>query len=236
LELPAQLTTKHLFRIKGSDGPSNICQIHLVNSGSGVKVQVLASGGTSVATVDTMTEGSTYHLWWKHVPGSGSDAECHVAFSTTTSMPTDGQNGYAKRTNGTSTLTADTLQIAPEYSSDGQCMDISIDNVFITSSTLTGVFLADLDLSTASLSFTGEETKSVTVTNNGDRATTPTTSLTTGSTTHSQTVSNACGASYTYYVRCQDGSGNPTPTSTAISYSVATAGTTLYLPWRVATP
>lgn len=64
----------------------------------------------------------------------------------------------------------------------------------------------------------------------------PNTFSTTGSTTHSQTVSNACGSSYTYYVRCQDGSGNPTLTSTAISYSVATAGTTLYLPWRVATP
>ncbi|MDD4986742.1 MAG: hypothetical protein PHQ43_13395, partial [Dehalococcoidales bacterium] len=64
----------------------------------------------------------------------------------------------------------------------------------------------------------------------------PNTFSTTGSTTHSQTVSNACGAAYTYYVRCQDGSGNPTLTSTAISYSVATAGTTLYLPWRVATP
>lgn len=64
----------------------------------------------------------------------------------------------------------------------------------------------------------------------------PNTFSTTGSTSHSQTVSNACGSSYTYYVRCQDGSGNPTLTSTAISYSVATAGTTLYLPWRVATP
>jgi hypothetical protein len=32
------------------------------------------------------------------------------------------------------------------------------------------------------------------------------------------------------------GSGNPTLASTAISYSVSTAGTTLYLPWRVATP
>lgn len=51
-------------------------------------------------------------------------------------------------------------------------------------------FLADLDLSVSSLSFTGEEAKSVTVTNNGDRAATPTTSLTTG--THFSISADTC--------------------------------------------
>lgn len=73
-------------------------------------------------------------------------------------------------------------------------------------------FLADLDLSTSSLSFTGEEAKSVTITNNGDRATTPTTSLTTG--THFSITADTCdGQSIAPEGTCQvevtsDGTGS----------------------------
>ena len=49
----------------------------------------------------------------------------------------------------------------------------------------------------------------------------PNTFSTTGSTTHLSTISQTCGASYQYYVRCQDGSGNTDTTSTPISFSVA---------------
>lgn len=53
-----------------------------------------------------------------------------------------------------------------------------------------GYLLADLNLSGSSLAFSGEETKSVTVTNAGTRSTTPETSLTTG--THFTISSDTC--------------------------------------------
>ena len=46
---------------------------------------------------------------------------------------------------------------------------------------------------------------------------------TTGELSHSTVVSNACGASYTYYVRSMDAAGNKNTSSTAISYSVEAA-------------
>jgi hypothetical protein len=48
---------------------------------------------------------------------------------------------------------------------------------------------------------------------------------TTGGTSHSQSVSNACGDSYTYYVRCIDGAVNSNSFSTEIGYSVAASAT-----------
>jgi hypothetical protein len=51
----------------------------------------------------------------------------------------------------------------------------------------------------------------------------PYTFSTTGGTSHSSTVSNGCNASYTYYVRCIDGSGNANTSSTSIAYSVSAA-------------
>lgn len=43
---------------------------------------------------------------------------------------------------------------------------------------------------------------------------------TTGTTSHSQALSLGCGISYTYYVRCIDGSDNANTSSTAITFSV----------------
>ena len=51
----------------------------------------------------------------------------------------------------------------------------------------------------------------------------PHTMSTTGELAHSQVVSSACGASYTYYVRSMDSSLNKNTSSTAISYSVEAA-------------
>lgn len=44
--------------------------------------------------------------------------------------------------------------------------------------------------------------------------------FTTGTTSHSQSLSLGCGLSYTYYVRCIDGSDNANTSSTAINFSV----------------
>lgn len=46
----------------------------------------------------------------------------------------------------------------------------------------------------------------------------------TGGASHSETKSLACGASYTYYVRCADYSGNTMTSSAQISFSIAAAG------------
>lgn len=51
----------------------------------------------------------------------------------------------------------------------------------------------------------------------------PNTFTTTGGLIHSSNLSLACDASYTYYVRCIDGSGNANTSSTEISFDVASA-------------
>ena len=44
---------------------------------------------------------------------------------------------------------------------------------------------------------------------------------TTGGTSHSQSLSLACNAAYTYYVRCNDASGNKNTSSASIGFSIA---------------
>jgi len=59
-------------------------------------------------------------------------------------------------------------------------------------------------------------------TSNVAYASLPSTFTTTGSTSHSQSLSGLTnGGSYTYYVRCIDGSGNADTSSSTISYSVS---------------
>ena len=48
---------------------------------------------------------------------------------------------------------------------------------------------------------------------------------TTGGVSHSQVVSTACGATYTYYLRAVDGTGNKSVASTTITFTVDPAGT-----------
>jgi hypothetical protein len=55
----------------------------------------------------------------------------------------------------------------------------------------------------------------------------PNTFTTTGGTTHSTTVSGLTGGSYSYFVRCQDSSGNANPDDFAVSFSVAQLVTTV---------
>ena len=47
----------------------------------------------------------------------------------------------------------------------------------------------------------------------------------TGTTSHSQSLSLACGASYTYYSRCMDTTGNVDASSATHSFSISSAGT-----------
>ena len=65
-------------------------------------------GTGTVATVDTITTGTTYHIWLRYVKGTGSNGQGSVAFSTDGVRPTSG-NSYAALTNGS--LTADANQV-----------------------------------------------------------------------------------------------------------------------------
>lgn len=137
VNIPAVSTSQMLFSLKESS--SNRCYVLWKNNGSAVVWAVAAGSGTGAETVDTVSEGSTYNLWFKFVPGSGSNAECHIAVSTTTTKPSDPSNGYAKSTDGTATSSIDNIFLEPSYSSVGQCNDLVVDDIFIDDADITGV-------------------------------------------------------------------------------------------------
>jgi len=75
---------------------------------SQMQVQIQSSGlrvvcGTANATtVATLSAGTLYYCWADYVKGSGANATAKVAFSTSKTRPTSGNN-FASLSNGTST-------------------------------------------------------------------------------------------------------------------------------------
>lgn len=70
----------------------------------------ITHGATSASTVATMSQGTTYHCWWRYTKGTGSDGVAEFAFSTDGVKPTSGDN-YVTITTGTATTQCDRLYI-----------------------------------------------------------------------------------------------------------------------------
>lgn len=139
VNIPIVATAKTILTFRSNNGATIVGTVSLVNSSGTVKIQVQAAGGTAVPSITAVTEGTTYNLWVKVVPGTGSNAEMHVAYSTTSTKPTDGSDNYVKSTNGTTTATADSIRWDVEYSSAAQCSDITVDNIFVDNASISGI-------------------------------------------------------------------------------------------------
>lgn len=59
-------------------------------------------GSVSASTVNTVTAGTTYHIWARYQTGSGANGQGDIAFSTDGTKPTSGDN-FASLTTGTET-------------------------------------------------------------------------------------------------------------------------------------
>lgn len=71
----------------------------LARMNSSGQIAMFANGSDSSFTVDAMSTGVTYHLWWNFT-ASGA---CEVGFSTDGTKPTSG-NKFASKTGGSGTV------------------------------------------------------------------------------------------------------------------------------------
>lgn len=90
--------------------------------GPGVSAEVRTDGtlriGGSVnspTTVATMVADTTYHVWVQYIKGTGANAVYSVAFSTTGTKPTSGDN-FTSATTGTETTDCTALRLHCESS------------------------------------------------------------------------------------------------------------------------
>lgn len=82
---------------------ANLCRIQTETDG---RLSVVA--GSTATTVDTLSTGTTYHVWVHYIKGTGANAVGSVAFSTSGTRPTSG-NAFAGFSNGSATAQASTL-------------------------------------------------------------------------------------------------------------------------------
>lgn len=68
---------------------------------SAAKLRV-ACGGANAVTVDSLSFGTTYHVWLHYAKGTGANAVLDVGFSADTTRPTSG-NKFIQLTTGTIT-------------------------------------------------------------------------------------------------------------------------------------
>ena len=71
----------------------------LVRMNTSGQISIFANGSDSSFTVDSMSTGVTYHLWWNFI-ASGA---CDVGFSTDGTKPTSG-NKFVTKTGGSGTV------------------------------------------------------------------------------------------------------------------------------------
>lgn len=87
-----------IVAIRNSGGSTQM-ELRIVNTGA----LRLIHGATTVTTSSTLSDGTTYHVWWRYTPGSGANGVGEVAWSTSAaSKPTSG-NQYATTSAGTAT-------------------------------------------------------------------------------------------------------------------------------------
>jgi len=90
------------------NGTTELFQVQCSSAGA-----LRVSGSVnSAATTSTVTVGNTYHVWVHYaadIDGGAASALCSVAFSTTGTKPTSGNN-YTAATTGTDTATSNNMR------------------------------------------------------------------------------------------------------------------------------
>lgn len=100
-------TDAAIFRIL--NGTTEIGRIRHRAAGT---LQVLATGGTNVATTLSTGEDTWVRIWFHFTQGSGTNATMRVWWATTDTHPGNGDAQYfAQSTNGTSTSQGDAIRL-----------------------------------------------------------------------------------------------------------------------------
>ena len=96
---------------------------------NGAKLNILALGGTGAAAASAISANTSYYVWVTYKKGTGSNAVATVAFNTTHTRPTSGDN-YAESTNGTTTADAQRIYLGGDNYSSGDGANGSYTCVF----------------------------------------------------------------------------------------------------------
>jgi len=102
-------TNRNLVLLSSSG--TNLCTLFAT---SGLALRIRADGGTAVSTANTLSLGTTYHVWVTYKAGTGANAVATVAFSTDGIRPTSG-NSYAISSNGTYTVVANRMNLWGDF-------------------------------------------------------------------------------------------------------------------------
>jgi hypothetical protein len=93
------------------------------------------NGGSVATTVATLSLATTYYIWVRCKPGSGSNAELTVAFATTLSEPAVGDY-FASVSDGTSTAQANRLELILEDDGTVRFDEILVDDTAVGNESL----------------------------------------------------------------------------------------------------
>jgi hypothetical protein len=111
-----------------NNGQSRIADLQLTSTGT---IQV--RHGTATATTSgAMSDGTTYHVYFRYVSGSGANGVASVGFSTDGTRPTSGSN-FASTSAGTATTDAE--YIAPGWIGFSGVIDLIFDKLQVGDST-----------------------------------------------------------------------------------------------------
>ena len=119
----AELTNIYLYMLFQATGTNNSILVSLKNSATVVaRAQYVSSGGNkfliqddtsspNVTTIGAWLANTKYHVWIKHLAGTGANSTGSIGFSSDGVEPTSGDDNYAGYTNGNATLAVDNITI-----------------------------------------------------------------------------------------------------------------------------
>lgn len=96
-----------IVQLRSADDAAEAIRLRWLSSG---RLDVRAGGGTVASPVTVLSVDTTYHVWVRFVVGTGANAVATVAFSTTGTRPSSG-NEFAQTSNGTATANAGILRL-----------------------------------------------------------------------------------------------------------------------------
>ena len=90
---------------------------------------IVFHGSNSATTIDAMSEGTTYHVWWYYKVGTGVNGLASVGFSTDGTKPTSG-NKFVSLSNGTATQNITTVHFG-NFGGFNRTIDFVFDRVLV---------------------------------------------------------------------------------------------------------
>lgn len=104
-----------------------------INATGSLSIRNGSSGGTT--TTNTMSTGTTYHVWGHYIAGSGADGFGSVGFSTTGTKPTSGTS-YTEHTTGNGTASVNAMQCGSQSGEGSDTFEFIYDKVLVSASSI----------------------------------------------------------------------------------------------------